>query len=106
MCVCGGGGTDLTVYVGGEEHAEAAEAALLVRPHPHDPHAVVQHQVVGHRAAELGLQVLNGAAAVVHGDEVLLALVGVLHLVVDEAQVDLQEIQKHPEKSDLYHYIV
>lgn len=94
MCVCGGGGTDLTVYIGGEEHAEAAEAALLVRPHPHDPHAVVQHQVVGHRAAELGLQVLDGAAAVIHGDEVLLALVGVLHLVVDEAQVDLQEIQK------------
>lgn len=79
----------LTVDKGGKEHGEPAEPALLVGPHSHDSHAVIQHHVVGHGAAELGLEVLNGAAPVVHGHEVLLALIGVFHLVLYEAQVNL-----------------
>lgn len=80
----------LTVNKCGEEHAEPAESALLVGPHPHDSHAVVEHHVVGDGAAELGFEVFDGAAAVVHRHKVLLALIRVLHLVLHEAQVDLQ----------------
>lgn len=81
--------TILTVDKRGKEHAEAAEAALFVSPHAHHAHPVVQHDIVSHRAAELSLQVLNGAAAVVHCHKVFLALVRVLHLILQESQVNL-----------------
>lgn len=45
----------LTVNEGGEEHAEAAEATGLIGPHAHDSKSALQHNVVGHRAAELRL---------------------------------------------------
>ena len=51
----------LTFLVGGEEDAEAALAAGLVRPHADDPQRGGQHDVVGHRRAELVLQVLHRA---------------------------------------------
>lgn len=53
----------LTLLVGGEEDAEAALAARLVRPHPDDAQRGDQHDVVGHRGAELALQVLHRAAS-------------------------------------------
>ena len=80
----------LTFLVGGEEDAEATPAAALVSPHPDHAQRGHQHYVVGHRGAELVLQVLHGAAAVVHRHKVPLALVGVGHLVVQETQVDLR----------------
>ena len=101
--VWGGGACGLTVDEGGEEHAEAAEPALLVGPHADHAHAAVQHHVVGHRAAELGLEVLDGATAVVHCHKVLLALVGVLHLVLHEAQVDLEQRPAHCQRSGSRH---
>ena len=80
----------LTFLVGGEEDAEATPAAALVGPHPDHAQRGHQHHVVGHRGAELVLQVLHGAAAVVHRHKVPFALVGVGHLVVQETQVDLR----------------
>ena len=74
---------------GGEEDPEAALAAPLVGPQPDHAHRVDQHDVVGHRRTELVLQVLHRAAAVIDGHEVALALVGVVHLVLQETQVDL-----------------
>lgn len=84
-----GRGRSLTLHEGGEEHPEPAEPAALVRPHADHPHAGLERDVVGHRAAELGLEVLDRTAPVVDGDEVPLALVGMLHLVIQEPQVDL-----------------
>lgn len=52
----------LTLLVGGEEDAEAALPAGLVRPHADDAQRGDQHDVVGHRGAELALQVLHRAA--------------------------------------------
>ena len=49
----------LTLLVGCEEDAEAALAAGLVRPHADDAQRGDQHDVVGHRGAELTLQVFN-----------------------------------------------
>lgn len=69
---------------GCEEHLKPAVPTALVRPHADDPQTCAEHDVVGHRAAELGLQVVHGAAAVVHRHEVPLALVRVLHLIVQE----------------------
>lgn len=80
----------LTIYKWGEEHAETAESAALVGPHAHNAHAGIQHHVIGHRTAELRFQVLNGAAAIIYGNKVLLALIWVLHLVLEEAKVYLQ----------------
>lgn len=82
----------LTFSEGGEEDTEATFAAALVSPHADDAYWREQHDIVGHRAAKLILQVLDGAAAVVHRHEVALALVRVLHLVLQEAQVDLQDM--------------
>lgn len=84
------GRLSLTVNKRGEEHAEPAESALLISPHSHHSHTVIQHHIIGHGATELGLEVLDGAAAIVHGHKVLLALIRVFHLVLHEAQVDLQ----------------
>lgn len=80
----------LTVNKWGEEHAEPAESAFLISPHSHNSHTIIQHHVIGHGATELGLEVLNGTAAIIHGHKVLLALIRVFHLVLQEAQVDLQ----------------
>lgn len=49
----------LTLLVGGEEDAEAALPAGLVRPHADDAQRGDQHDVVGNRGAELALQVLH-----------------------------------------------
>lgn len=84
----------LTFLKGREEHLEATVAAALVSPQADHAQTRAQHDVIGHRAAELGLQVLYRAAAVVHGHEVPFALVGVLHLVVQESQVDLQQARE------------
>lgn len=80
---------ELTVDKRGEEHAEAAQSALLVRPHPHDSHAIIQHHIIGHSATKLGFEVFNGTAAIIHSHKILLAFIRVLHLVLHEAQVDL-----------------
>lgn len=45
----------LTLLVGREEDAEAALAAGLVRPHADDAQRGNQHDVIGHRGAELAL---------------------------------------------------
>lgn len=47
--------------VGREKDPEAAFAAELVRPHADDAQSGNQHDVVGHRGAELALQVLHRA---------------------------------------------
>lgn len=70
---------------GREEHLKPAVPTALIRPHADDPQAGAQHDVIGHCAAELGSQVLHGAAAVVHRHEVPFALIGILHLIVQEA---------------------
>lgn len=49
----------LTFLVGCEKDAEAAFAAGLVSPHTDDAQRGNQHDVVGHRGAELALQVLH-----------------------------------------------
>lgn len=82
--------TALTVNKRCEEHAEPAESALLIGPHPHDSHAIIKHHIIGHGAAELGFEVFDGTATIVYCHKVFLALVGVFHLVLHEAQVDLQ----------------
>ena len=74
----------LTFLEGREEHLEAAVAAALVGPHADDPEPRAEHHVVGHRAAELGFQVLHRTASVIHRHEVPLAFVGILHLIVQE----------------------
>lgn len=74
---------------GREEDPEFALPAPLVRPQSHHAHRGHQHDVVGHRGAELILQVLDRAAAVVDGDKVALALVGVVHLILQKTHVDL-----------------
>ncbi len=45
----------LTLSKDREEHTEAAQFAGLVGPHSDHPHSVVQRDVVGNGAAELGL---------------------------------------------------
>ncbi len=49
----------LTLLVGCEKDAEAAFAAGLVRPHADDAQRGNQHDVVGHRGAELALQIFH-----------------------------------------------
>lgn len=48
---------NLTFLIGCEKDAKAALAAELVRPHTDDSECGDQHDVVGHRGAELALQV-------------------------------------------------
>lgn len=72
-----------------KEDPEFALPATLICPQPHHAHRRHQHDIVGHRGAELILQVLNRTAAVVDGNEVTLALVRVVHLIFQETQVDL-----------------
>ena len=86
-----GGLHGLTLHEGGEEHPEPAEPAALVRPHSDHAHSGFERDVIGHSAAELGLEVFDGTASVVDGHEVPLAFIGVLHLVVQEPQVDLRQ---------------
>lgn len=45
--------------VGREKDAEAAFAAGFIRPHANDAQRGNQHDVVGHRGAELALQVFH-----------------------------------------------
>lgn len=49
----------LTLLVGREKDAEATFAARLVCPHSDDAECGDQHDVVGHRGAELALQILH-----------------------------------------------
>lgn len=72
----------LTLLERSEEYPEATLAAALVGPHADHAQRGHQHDVIGHRAAELIPQVLHRAAAIVHRHKITLALVGVLHLVV------------------------
>lgn len=72
-----------------EEYPEFAPPASLVGPQSHHPHGGHQHDIVGHRGAELILQVLDRAAAIVDGDKVTLALVWIVHLVLQKSYVDL-----------------
>lgn len=83
----------LTFSEGGEEDAEATFAAALVGPQADDAYWREQHDIIGYRATKLIPQVFDWAAAVVHRYKVALALVRVLHLVLQEAQVDLRDIQ-------------
>lgn len=80
----------LTLHEGSEEHPKPAEPAALVRPHSDHAHSGFERDVIGYRAAELGLEVFDGTASVVDGHEVPLALVGVLHLVIQEPQINLR----------------
>lgn len=59
----------LTVRERGEEHAEAAKSAVLVRPHPDHTHTIVQHDIIGYCAAELGL---SGKSSTVHHSHMVL----------------------------------
>lgn len=60
---------------GCEEDPEFALSASLISPQSHHPHRGRQHDIVGHRGAELILQVLDRTAAVVDGNKVTLALI-------------------------------
>lgn len=72
-----------------EEDFEPALSAPLVRPQPDHTQGGRQHDVIGHRGAELVLQVLHRTAAIIDGNEVTFALVGVVHLVLQKTHVDL-----------------
>lgn len=80
----------LTVEEGGEEDLEFAFPASLIRPKPYHTQRGCQHHVVGHRRAEFILQVLHRTAAIINGNKVTLALVGVVHLILQKAHVDLR----------------
>lgn len=54
-CCVSGWTCTLTLLVGSEEDAEAAPPAALVCPHADDAQRGDQHDVVGHRGAELAL---------------------------------------------------
>lgn len=60
---------------GCEEDPEFALPASLIGPQSHHTHRGRQHDIIGHRGAELILQVLDRTAAVVDGDKVTLALI-------------------------------
>lgn len=72
-----------------KENPEFALPASLICPQPHHAHRGGQHDVVGHRGAELILQVLDRTAAVVDGNKVPLALIRVVHLILQKTHVDL-----------------
>ncbi len=74
---------------GREEDPEFAFPASLVRPQSHHAHRGQQHDVVGHCGAELIFQVLHRTAAIVDGNKVTFALVGVVHLILQKTHVDL-----------------
>lgn len=74
---------------GCEEDPEFALPASLVCPHSDHTHGGHQHDIVGHRGAELILQVLNRTAAIIDGNKVTLTLIGVVHLVLQKTHVDL-----------------
>lgn len=66
---------NLTLLKGCEEHLKSAVPTALIGPHADDPKTRAEHDVIGHRATELRLQVPHGAAAVVHSHKVPFALV-------------------------------
>jgi hypothetical protein len=74
----------LTFLKGCEEHLKPAVSAALIRPHADHPQACAQHDVIGHGAAELGLQVLHRTAPVIHSHEIPFAFIRILHLIVQE----------------------
>ena len=75
---------------GCEEDPEFALPAPLVCPQPHHTHRGHQHDIIGHRGAELILQVLDRTTAIINGNKVTLALIRVVHLVLQKTQVDLR----------------
>lgn len=79
----------LTFMEGREEDPEFALSASFIGPQPHNAHRGRQHDIVGHRGAELIFQVLDWTAAIINGDKVTLALIWVVHLVLKESHVDL-----------------
>lgn len=81
----------LTIHKGSEEHSEPAQSAAFICPHPHHPCPCLQRDIVGYRAAELGLQVFNGTAPIIHSNKVPFAFVGMLHLIVQKSHIDLLE---------------
>lgn len=74
---------------GREEDPEFALSASFIGPQSHHAYRGCQHDIVGHRGAELIFQVLDWTAAIVNGDKVTLALIWVVHLVLKESHVDL-----------------
>lgn len=66
---------NLTFLEGCEEHLKSAISTALVRPHADDPKTCAEHDVIGHGAAELSLQVPHRTAAVIHGHKVPFAFV-------------------------------
>lgn len=53
----------LTFLIGGEKDAKATPAAEFVGPHADDSQSGDQHDVVGHRGAELALQIFHRTKA-------------------------------------------
>lgn len=79
----------LTCMKSGEEDPEFALPAALVCPEPHYTHRGHQHHIIGHRGAELVLEVLDRTASIIDRNKVSLALIRVVHLVLKKAHVDL-----------------
>lgn len=72
-----------------KENPEFALPASLICPQSHHAHRGGQHDIVCHCGAELILQVLNRTAAVIDGNKVPLALIRVVHLILQKTHVDL-----------------
>lgn len=79
---------------GCKEDLESALPASLVCPQPHHTHRGRQHDIIGHCGAELVLQVLNRTAAIIDGNKVTLALIRVVHLILQKTHVDLWEDER------------
>lgn len=89
---------------GCEKDLEFALSASFIGPQSHHTHRRCQHDIVGHRGAELILQVLNWAAAIVDGNKVPLALIWVVHLILQETHVDLRGVKKRVSEFLVYTY--
>jgi len=66
---------NLTFLKGCEEHLKSAVPTALIGPHADDPKTRAEHDVIGHGAAELCLQVPHRAAAIIHSHKVPFAFV-------------------------------
>ena len=75
---------NLTFLEGCEQHLKSAVSTALIGPHADDPKTCAEHDVIGHGAAELSLEVPHGTAPIIHGHKVPFAFIGILHLVVQE----------------------
>lgn len=97
----------LTLHKGSKEHSEPAQPAPFVGPHSDHSHSCLKHYVIGHRAAKLGLEIFNRTASIIDRDEVSLAFIGVLHLIIQEPQINLQQgnQEKHCFKKDTLTWI-